>query len=102
MKGRRVGVEPGLLLPSAEELFLDNPDKNGLKEEIVRILDSLTNREREVIEMRYGIKDNQLYTLEEVRKKLGITLGRVWQIEAHALSKLRHPTRSYKLKDYLR
>ena len=73
-----------------------------LKEQMSDILDSLNERERKVLEMRFGLKDGQGRTLEEVGQEFGVTRERIRQIEAKALRKLRHPIRSKKLKDYLR
>ena len=73
-----------------------------LKEQMSDILDSLNERERKVLEMRFGLKDGQGRTLEEVGREFGVTRERIRQIEAKALRKLRHPIRSKKLKDYLR
>ncbi|MEO0563784.1 MAG: sigma-70 family RNA polymerase sigma factor, partial [Chloroflexota bacterium] len=61
----------------------------------------LSDREREVLEMRFGLIDGQDNTLEEVGKHFGVTRERIRQIEAKALRKLRHPTRSRQLRDYL-
>lgn len=72
-----------------------------LKEQIDQVLDSLTDREKRVLELRYGIEDGRPRTLEEVGKEFGVTRERIRQIESKALRKLRHPTRSKKLKDYL-
>jgi RNA polymerase primary sigma factor len=72
-----------------------------LKEQVQSILGSLSTREREVLEMRFGLKDGQGRTLEEVGKAFGVTRERIRQIEAKALRKLRHPFRSRKLRDYL-
>ncbi|MER3513854.1 MAG: RNA polymerase sigma factor RpoD, partial [Chloroflexota bacterium] len=58
-------------------------------------------RERDVLEMRFGLKDGQDHTLEEVGQYFGVTRERIRQIEAKALRKLRHPTRSRQLRDYL-
>lgn len=73
-----------------------------LKRQIQEILSSLPPREVRILQLRYGLLDGQSYTLEEVGKKLGVTRERVRQIEAQALSRLRHPTHSRKLRDYLR
>lgn len=73
-----------------------------LKRQIQDILSSLPPREVRILQLRYGLLDGQSYTLEEVGKKLGVTRERVRQIEAQALSRLRHPTHSRKLRDYLR
>ena len=65
------------------------------------ILTSLSPREGRVLQLRFGLKDGKSHTLEEVGKKFGVTRERIRQIEAKALRKLRHPSRSRKLKDYL-
>ncbi len=75
---------------------------NMLREQISDILNSLPPREVRILQLRYGLVDGQSYTLEEVGKKLGVTRERVRQIEAQALSRLRHPTHARKLRDYLR
>ena len=62
---------------------------------------SLTERERNVIKLRFGLDDGKTRTLEEVGKEFNVTRERIRQIEAKALRKLRHPSRSRKLKDYL-
>ena len=72
-----------------------------LREQVHNALDQLSRREREVLEMRFGIKDGQAHTLEEVGHAFGVTRERIRQIEAKALRKLRHPIRSRKLRDYL-
>ena len=73
-----------------------------LRDLLLDILSSLPPREVRILQMRYGLLDGETYTLEEVGKKLGVTRERVRQIEAQALSRLRHPTHSRKLRDYLR
>src|SRR5207302_8707974 len=75
----------------------DNVDQTLLKERIAEVLRSLTPREREVIELRFGLKDGQPRTLDEVAKCYGITRERIRQIEARSLLKLRQPTRSKRL-----
>jgi RNA polymerase primary sigma factor len=65
------------------------------------VLHTLSGREKQVIEMRFGLKDGQPRTLEEVGKTFGVTRERIRQIESKTLSKLRHPSRSQKLRDYL-
>ena len=72
-----------------------------LKEKLNEVLNTLSTREREVLELRFGLKDGRQRTLEEVGQHFGVTRERIRQIEAKALRKLRHPSRSRKLKDYL-
>jgi RNA polymerase primary sigma factor len=80
---------------------VDAASRQLLKEQIRGALSVLGDREREVLEMRFGLKDGQDHTLEEVGKYFGVTRERIRQIEAKALRKLRHPTRSRQLRDYL-
>ena len=80
---------------------VDAASNQLLKEQVQSILGSLSKREREVLEMRFGLKDGQGHTLEEVGQAFGVTRERIRQIEAKALRKLRHPFRSRKLRDYL-
>ena len=72
-----------------------------LREQLLAVIDTLTPREQEVIRQRYGLLDGKQKTLEEVGKEFSVTRERIRQIEAKALRKLRHPSRSRKLKDYL-
>jgi RNA polymerase primary sigma factor len=72
-----------------------------LRSQIAAALDQLTDRERKVLELRYGLTDGQPRTLEEVGKAFGVTRERVRQIEVKALRKLRHPRLGKLLKDYL-
>jgi len=72
-----------------------------LKEQVEDVLDSLTERERKVLQLRFGLDDGRSRTLEEVGREFHVTRERIRQIEAKALRKLRHPSRSRKLKDYL-
>jgi RNA polymerase primary sigma factor len=72
-----------------------------LKEQIDEVLSSLNPRERRVLQLRFGLEDGRSRTLEEVGREFGVTRERIRQIEAKALRKLRHPSRSRKLRDYL-
>ena len=72
-----------------------------LREELSAALESLTDRERQVIQLRFGLIDGRARTLEEVGKECNVTRERIRQIEAKALRKLRHPSRSKRLKDFL-
>ena len=72
-----------------------------LKEQLLDVLDTLTSREEKVLRLRFGLDDGRARTLEEVGKEFNVTRERIRQIEAKALRKLRHPSRSKKLKDYL-
>ncbi len=72
-----------------------------LKEQLLGVLDTLTPREEKVLKLRFGLDDGRARTLEEVGKEFNVTRERIRQIEAKALRKLRHPSRSKKLKDYL-
>ena len=72
-----------------------------LKEQLMSVLDTLTPREKKVLELRFGIVDGRTRTLEEVGKEFNVTRERIRQIEAKALRKLRHPSRSKKLRDFL-
>lgn len=72
-----------------------------LKEQLEDVLDMLTDREENVLRLRFGIDDGRTRTLEEVGRVFGVTRERIRQIEAKALRKLRHPSRSKQLKDFL-
>ena len=113
----RVSQEPvSLETPIGEEEdshlgdFLEDPEALApaeaashqlLKEQVIDVLDSLSYRERKVLGLRFGLEDGRSRTLEEVGREFQVTRERIRQIEAKALRKLRHPSRSKKLKDYL-
>jgi len=80
---------------------VDAASKQLLKEQIEDVLHTLTPREQRVLQLRFGLEDGRSRTLEEVGKEFSVTRERIRQIEAKALRKLRHPSRSRKLKDYL-
>lgn len=80
---------------------VDAASKELLREQVRNVLGFLTDRERSVIEMRFGLNDGKDHTLEEVGREFGVTRERIRQIEAKALRKLRHPSRSKALRDYL-
>ncbi len=80
---------------------LDSASRQMLREQIQEALTLLTDREREVLELRFGLKDGRDHTLEEVSAFFDVTRERIRQIEAKALRKLRHPSRSRQLRDYL-
>ncbi len=92
----------GDFIPDDEAVVpLERASFKLLQEQLESVLHTLTQREREVIEMRFGLRDGQPRTLEEVGKRFGVTRERIRQIESKTLSKLRHPSRSQKLRDYL-
>jgi len=72
-----------------------------LKEQVAAVLESLTGRERRVLQLRFGLEDGRARTLEEIGTDFNVSRERIRQIEAEALRKLRHPSRSRKLRDYL-
>jgi RNA polymerase primary sigma factor len=80
---------------------IDTASRELLREQMRDLLDALSPRERGVLELRFGLRDGQGRTLEEVGRIFGVTRERVRQIEAKALRKLRHPKSSRKLRDYL-
>ncbi|NCA96518.1 MAG: sigma-70 family RNA polymerase sigma factor, partial [Methanomicrobia archaeon] len=78
----------------------DYTTRSLLKDELYDIMKDLTDREERVLRLRYGLDDNRPRTLEEVGKEFGVTRERIRQIEAKAIRKLRHPSRSKRLGDY--
>ena len=80
---------------------LETATLNGLTKELKNTLATLTPREEKVLRLRYGIDDGKARTLEEVGKAFNVTRERIRQIESKALRKLRHPTRSKRLKDFI-
>ena len=87
--------DPGAIAPA------DAAARALLTEAVEEALDQLSERERRVVRLRFGLDDGQLHTLEEVGKEFGVTRERIRQIESKTLAKLRHPTRSQRLRDYL-
>ena len=72
-----------------------------MRAQLLEVLSTLTERERKVLELRFGLEDGEVHTLEEVGEEFHVTRERIRQIESKALRKLRHPSRSRKLRDYL-
>jgi RNA polymerase primary sigma factor len=89
-------IEDQKALPPA-----DAASRKMLKEQVDDVLGTLSERERAVLAMRFGLDDGRSRTLEEVGREFGVTRERIRQIEAKALRKLRHPSRAKKLKDFL-
>jgi RNA polymerase primary sigma factor len=100
--GAEDATEMGDFIPDESALEpVDAASKELLREQIRQVLGYLSEREREVLEMRFGLNDGKDHTLEEVGREFGVTRERIRQIEAKALRKLRHPSRSKALRDYL-
>lgn len=100
--GNEDATEYGDFIPDESALEpVDAASKELLREQIRNVLGFLSEREREVLEMRFGLNDGKDHTLEEVGRSFGVTRERIRQIEAKALRKLRHPSRSKSLRDYL-
>jgi RNA polymerase sigma factor (sigma-70 family) len=102
---RRLGILPPLPIPPEGVPGDDSPETaylaRGLADAVGRVLSTLTPRERDTLRLRCGIPNGDDYTLEEVGEMQGVTRERIRQIEAKALRKLRHPSRSMQLKDFL-
>lgn len=100
--GNEDSTEYGDFIPDeSAQQPVDAASKELLREQIRNVLGFLSEREREVLEMRFGLNDGKDHTLEEVGRSFGVTRERIRQIEAKALRKLRHPSRSKSLRDYL-
>ena len=101
--GEEADSELGDFLPDQDaRLPTDLASQEFLREEVEAALNSLTSREARVLQLRFGLLDGYSYTLEEVGEKFGVTRERIRQIENKAIRRLRHPTRSHRLRDYLR
>ncbi|HEX2171542.1 MAG TPA: RNA polymerase sigma factor [Dehalococcoidia bacterium] len=100
--GEEDGSELGDLIEDRTALApADEASRHLLRDQVRDVLDSLTRRERDVLRLRFGLEDGRSRTLEEVGREFGVTRERIRQIESKALRKLRHPSRSRKLRDYL-
>ncbi len=100
--GDESDTELGSLIEDPDAISpIEAVSETMLREQVARVLDSLEGREERVIRLRFGLDDGRPRTLEEVGHEFGLTRERIRQIEAHALRKLRHPSRSRKLRDYV-
>ena len=100
--GEESDTELGSLIEDPDAISpLEAVSDTMLREQVAKVLDSLEGREERVIRLRFGLDDGRPRTLEEVGHEFGLTRERIRQIEAHALRKLRHPSRSRKLRDYV-
>ncbi len=99
---RRRALGPQIIQDEESPAPADTVTQNLLHEHLKEVLSTLPPREVRILQLRYGLLDGQSYTLEEVGRKMGVTRERVRQIEAQALSRLRHPGHRRKLVDYLR
>ena len=103
--GRRGGRQPTSATSSRTRSAMRPPTTAAARrcsaEAIEEALDELNDREQQVVRLRFGLDDGQVRTLEEVGKEFGVTRERIRQIESKTLAKLRHPTRSQRLRDYL-
>ena len=94
-----------ILVISLKMKFIENPvdytTRVVLREQLDEVLDTLTDREENVLRLRFGLDDGKMRTLEDVGKVFNVTRERIRQIEAKALRKLRHPSRSKQLRDFI-
>ena len=100
-----IDCETGSLVPydegySKDDVY-DSAEYSMLKDQLNEVLATLTDREQEVLRLRFGLDDGRQRTLEEVGEQFNVTRERIRQLEAKALRKLRHPTRSKRLRDFL-
>jgi len=100
--GKEEDSRLGDFIESDGETPEDQVSKNLLREDLEKVLDSLSPRERDVLRLRYGLDDGRMKTLEEIGQIFNVTRERIRQIEAKALRKLRHPNRNSVLKEYIR
>ena len=100
--GKEEDSRLGDFIESDNETPEDQVSKNLLREDLEKVLDSLSPRERDVLRLRYGLDDGRMKTLEEIGQIFNVTRERIRQIEAKALRKLRHPNRNSVLKEYIR
>lgn len=100
--GKEEDSRLGDFIESDGETPEDQVAKNLLREDLEKVLDSLSPRERDVLRLRYGLDDGRMKTLEEIGQIFNVTRERIRQIEAKALRKLRHPNRNSVLKEYIR
>jgi len=100
--GKEEDSRLGDFIESDGETPEDQVSKNLLREDLEKVLDGLSPRERDVLRLRYGLDDGRMKTLEEIGQIFNVTRERIRQIEAKALRKLRHPNRNSVLKEYIR
>jgi RNA polymerase primary sigma factor len=100
--GEEEDSELGNFIPDGETPTpADTAYQRLLEQRLGHVLETLTPREARILRLRFGLRDGRAYTLEEVGRKFGLTRERIRQIEHEALDRLRHPTRSRQLRDYL-
>jgi RNA polymerase primary sigma factor len=100
--GDESDTELGSLIEDPDAISpIEAVSETMLREQVAKVLDSLEGREERVIRLRFGLDDGRPRTLEEVGKEFGLTRERIRQIESHALRKLRHPSRSRKLREFV-